>query len=87
MNKKKEYLATQVHKLAQLKNTQNKERQLKVLQILAKEQISLEVRNMAQLVHSVAKQNLMSLAKERVPKFCGKTVSAQSGIIESSFSK
>ena len=73
INKKKEYLALQVNAL--LQNTRTKEKQMEKLQMSAKEQIGMEVRNVSFLiVQSIAKQHVMVLAKNIVPNLVKESV-------------
>ena len=66
INRKKEYLANQVSSFKQ--NTEQKEKQLKNLQMSAREQIGKEVQKAAKpVVADLAKQNVLSLSKEIIP--------------------
>ena len=62
-NRKKEYLANQVNTLKQ--NTDQKEKQLRNLQMSAREQIGKEVQKAAKpVVVVMAKQSAVSLSKK-----------------------
>ena len=61
-------MANQLNTLRQ--NTERKEKQLKGLQMSAKEQINLEVKNTAKpVVVELAKENVLSLSREIWPCF------------------
>ena len=67
VGKKKDYLDSQFKTLYQ--NTENKERQLKKLQVLASKHISKEVKDTAKsIVYNLAGENAMSLSKEIVSR-------------------
>ena len=66
VDKTKEYLDSQYNTLQQ--NTQSKQKQLKKLQMSARKQISMEVKDTAKpIVLNLAKQNVLSLLKGIVP--------------------
>ena len=62
VDRKKEYLDSQFNTLQQ--NTDNKERQLKKLQMSVHKHIGLEVKNTVHL----AKESVLSLSKEIIPE-------------------
>ena len=74
INRNKEYLANQLHTLTQ--NAEQKEKQLKDMQLSAKEQIGMEVRKaIKSIVADLAKKNVLSLSKEIVPQVVDMTIS------------
>ena len=73
-NRQREYLAKQLNTLKQ--NAEQKEKQLKSLQISAREQTGMEVKNTAKpIVVELAKKNVLSVSKEIVPQVVNRCMS------------